>query len=106
MRPFDGINPPSDEAIDLLLHAMQTCRSMAPLHKLPLEVQDMILDEVSAGSIEKARMGCLLNAGSVFTWRYGNQNIETEEPLQSRTAWSPVESHIYYGRYYSGIAYR
>lgn len=66
MRLFDGINPPSDEAIEILLHATQTTRSMAPLHKLPLEVQDMILDEISTGSIEKARMGCLLNARSAF----------------------------------------
>ncbi|KAF1358979.1 hypothetical protein EJ07DRAFT_122120 [Lizonia empirigonia] len=105
-RLFDGMHPPSDEAIELLLQATQTSASTAPLRKLPVELQDAILDKVSAGPIESARVGCLLDAGSVFTWKCGNRNIEREEGRRSRTPWTPVESHIWFGGYPSGIAYK
>ncbi|KAF2279971.1 uncharacterized protein EI97DRAFT_491532 [Westerdykella ornata] len=105
-RLFDGTHPPSDEAIELLLPATQTSIPMAPLRRLPVELQDAILAKVSAGPIESARVGCLLDAGSVFTWRCGNRNIEREEGRRSRTPWTPVESHIFFGGYPSGIAYR
>ncbi|CAA9965498.1 hypothetical protein PTMSG1_08857 [Pyrenophora teres f. maculata] len=106
MRLFDGIYPPSDEAIEILLQATQTSASTAPLRKLPVELQDAILDKVSAGPIESARVGCLLDAGSVFTWKCGNRNIEREEGRRSRTPSTPVESHIWFGGYPSGIAYK
>jgi hypothetical protein len=105
-RLFNGMHPPSDEAIELLLQATQTSASTAPLRKLPVELQDAILDNVSAGPIESARVGCLLDAGSVFTWKCGNRNIEREEGCRSRTSWTPVESHIWFGGYPSGIAYK
>ena len=105
-RLFDGTHPPSDEAIELLLQATQTSATTAPLRKLPIELQDAILDNVSEGPIESARIGCLLDAGSVFTWRCGNRNIEREESCRSRTPWTPVESHIWFGDYPSGIAYK
>jgi hypothetical protein len=103
---FDGTNPPSDEAIDLLLQATQTSARTIPLHKLPVELQDAILDKVSAGPIESARMGCLLDAGSVFTWRRDNRDIEREVGRRSRTPWTPVESHICFGGHRSGVAYK
>ncbi|KAH6877671.1 hypothetical protein BKA58DRAFT_451489 [Alternaria rosae] len=106
MRLFDGIHPPSDETIELLLQATQTSAFTAPLHKLPIELQDAILDKVSAGPIESARVGCLLDAGSVFTWKYNNRNIEREVGRRSRTPWAPVESHVWFGGYPSGIAYK
>ncbi|KAL9097942.1 MAG: hypothetical protein Q9165_000268 [Trypethelium subeluteriae] len=62
-RLFDGTHPPSDEAIELLLQATQTSATTAPLRKLPVELQDAILDEVSEGPMESARIGCLLDAG-------------------------------------------
>jgi hypothetical protein len=105
-RLFDGMQPPSEEAIELLLQATQTSASTAPLHKLPVELQDAILDKVSAGPIESARVGCLLDAGSVFTWKCGNRNIEREVGRRSRTPWTPVESHIWFGGYPSGVAYK
>lgn len=107
-RLFDGTHPPSDEAIELLLQATQTSTSahVAPLHKLPIELQDAILDKVSAGPIESARVGCLLDAGSAFAWRCGKRNIEREEGRRSRTPWTPVESHIWFGGHPSGIAYK
>jgi hypothetical protein len=105
-RLFDGTYPPSDEAIDLLLQATQTSAPTTPLQKLPVELQDAILEKVSAGPIESARIGCLLNAGSVFSWRHGNQIIKREEGRPFRTPWTPVESHIWFGGYHSGIAYK
>jgi hypothetical protein len=105
-RLFDGTHPPSDEAIELLLQATQTSAPLAPLRKLPVELQDAILDMVSAGAIEGAKVGCLLDAGSVFTWRCGNRNIEREEGRRSRTPWTPVESHIWFGDFPSGVAYK
>ncbi|KAF2494566.1 hypothetical protein BU16DRAFT_582471 [Lophium mytilinum] len=108
MRLFDGTHPPPDEAIELLLQATQTSTSAlgAPLRKLPVELQDAILDNVSAGPIESARVGCLLDAGSSFSWKCGKRNIEREEGHRHRTPWTPVESHICFGGYRSGIAYK
>ncbi|RMZ70452.1 Fatty acid hydroxylase [Pyrenophora seminiperda CCB06] len=105
-RLFNGTDPPSDEAIELLLQATQIRPPTAPLRKLPIELQDMILEKISAGPIERARFGCLLDAGSVFTWKCGNRNIEREEGRRFRTPWTPVESHIWFGGYPSGIAYK
>jgi hypothetical protein len=103
---FDGTTPPSDEAIELLLQATQTSAPATPLSKLPTELQDMIIDKVSAGPIESARISCLLNIGSVFVWKCGNRNIEREEGRRCRTPWTPVESHIMFGGHPSGIAYK
>jgi len=105
-RLLDGIHPPSDEAVEILLQATQTRAPDSPLHKLPLELQDAVLDEVSAGPIESARVGCLLGIGSTFRWRCGNRNIEREGVCGSRTPWSRVESHICFGGHRSGVAYK
>ncbi|KAF1840530.1 uncharacterized protein K460DRAFT_349078 [Cucurbitaria berberidis CBS 394.84] len=105
-RLFDGTYPPSEEAIEILLQATQTNILTTPLHKLPIELQDAILDKVSAGPIESARVGCLLDAGSVFTWRSGKRKIEREEGRRCRSSCTPVESQILFGGYPSGIAYK
>jgi hypothetical protein len=105
-RLFDGMHPPSDEAIELILQATQTSAPTAPLRNLPVELQDAILNRVSAGPIESARVGCPLDAGSIFAWSCGNRKIEREEGRRSRTPWTPVESHICFRGYPSGIAYK
>lgn len=105
-RLFDGIHPPSDKTIKLLLEATQTKASMTPIHRLPVELQHMILNKVSAGPIESARVGCILDAGSVFTWKCGDRSIEREEGHRNRMPWTPVESHIWFGNYSSGVAYK
>ncbi|KAF2808676.1 uncharacterized protein BDZ99DRAFT_509235 [Mytilinidion resinicola] len=105
-RLLDDTHPPSYEAIELLLEAIQASAFMTPIHRLPVELQDMILDRVSAGPIESARVGCVLNAGSEFTWKCGDRNIEREEGRRNRTEWSPVESHILFGNCSSVIAYK
>ncbi|KAF2686596.1 hypothetical protein K458DRAFT_441418 [Lentithecium fluviatile CBS 122367] len=105
-RLFDGTHPPPDEAIELLLQATQTSPPPTPLRKLPIELQDAVLGKVSAGPIESARVGCLLDTGSVFTWRCGGRYIEREEGRRRRTSSIPVESHICFGGHRSGIAYK
>ena len=102
MRLFDGVHPPSEEAVELFLQATQTSPTTAPLRKLPVELQDAIIDKVSEEPIESARVGCLLDAGSVFTWKYNDRNIERQVSHRSRT---PL-SHICFGGYTSGIAYK
>jgi hypothetical protein len=105
-RLFDGTNPPSDEAIELLLEATQTSAPTALIHRLPVELQDMILDKVSAGPVDAARVGCILGAGSNFAWKSGGREIEREESHRNRTPWSPVESHLMFGNTFSGISYK
>ena len=105
-RLFDNINPPSDEAIELLLEATQTSAPTALIHRLPVELQDMILDKVSAGPVDAARVGCILGAGSNFAWKSGGREIEREEAHRNRTPWSPVESNLMFGNTFSGICYK
>jgi hypothetical protein len=104
-RLFNGQDPPSDEAIDLL-QSVQQSPKLSPLRKLPVELQDSILDEVSAGPIERARIGCLLDAGSNFGWACGNRIVEREEGRRNRTSQTPVESHVQFDGCDSGVAYR
>ena len=104
-RLFDGTHPPSGEGVELLLQVTQIS-SPSALHKLPIELQDTILDRVSAGPIENARVSCLLNAGSAFTWKYGNRDVVREKGHRSRTPWTPVESNIWFSDHHSGLAYK
>ena len=105
-RLFDGTHPPSDEAVELLLKATQGSVPTTRIHSLPVELQDMITNKVSEGPIESARVGCILNAGTAFRWKCGNRNIKREEGRTFRTPWTPVESHIWFGNYFSGVAYK
>ncbi len=105
-RFFNGTHAPSDEAVELLLKATQSSAPKTLFHSLPIELQDLILANVSEGPIESARVGCLLNAGSAFPWKCGDRDIEREEGRRNRSPWSPVESHVWFGDYFSGIAYR
>ncbi|KEZ46220.1 hypothetical protein SAPIO_CDS1106 [Scedosporium apiospermum] len=106
LRLFDGVEPPSDEAIDLLLEATQTSVPTTRLHHLPMELQDAAIRNVAAGPIESARVGCILNAGSVFTWRRNNRSIRRQEVRAFRSPQSPVESQIFFGDSFSGLAYK
>ncbi|KAF2497955.1 hypothetical protein BU16DRAFT_525535, partial [Lophium mytilinum] len=102
-RLFDGTNPPSEEAIDLILQATQKSLPATPIRYLPVELQDMILDRVSASPIESARIGCILNIGSDFAWKCGGRDIERVDGRETSTAL--LESHIRLGNRCSGIAY-
>lgn len=105
-RLYDGTHPPSNEAINLLLEATQTSLPTSPIHDLPIELQDMILDHVSAGPIERAKVSCKLNIGSSFLWKCGDRAMEREESHTNRTPWSLVESQIMFGNHFSGVVYK
>ncbi|KAF2022029.1 hypothetical protein BU24DRAFT_417677 [Aaosphaeria arxii CBS 175.79] len=106
VRLLEGTHPPSDEAIELLLKTTQVSSPKTRINRLPVELQDMILDEISEGPIERARVGCILNAGTLFQWRSGGRDIEREESWSGRIEETPVESHILFGDHFSGVAYR
>lgn len=61
-----GIGSPSDLALDYLIWATASARPtvFTPLQLLPVEVQDIILNYVSVGTVEAAKVGCLLGLGS------------------------------------------
>lgn len=105
-RFLDGSLPPSNAAIDQLLEATQIDGPKIALHKLPIELQDNILDNVSEGPIERAKVSCILDMGTPFTWKCGGRSIEREEGRTGRTPFSPVESHICFGKSISGLAYK
>jgi len=105
-RLFDGTLPLSDTALNLLLAAAQVRAPETPLHQLPVELQDNVLQNMSAGPVEKARAGCVLGLGSPFTWRSEGRVIERVEGRTHRTPWTPVESHVHFGESISGLVYK
>ena len=72
MAFMDGSSPPSSDATLLFLQALSLALPPAPctpVHALPLEIQDRILEYVTEGPVEAARLGCLLGLGSPFLWQ-------------------------------------
>ncbi|KAI9163500.1 hypothetical protein HJFPF1_05117 [Paramyrothecium foliicola] len=63
---FDSSFCPSPAAVKQLIEATHRMHLDTLFGKLPLEVQSMVLDHVSSGPVEKARVGCLLSAGLLF----------------------------------------
>lgn len=111
---MDGLTPPPPSAMNLLLQTLSPSRPSprTPVHNLPLEIQDQILEHVSEGPVEAARLGCVLGLGSPFTWmravdwpRRGGPVVLFSSPSH-RTETSPVESKIYFGDVFSGVSYR
>ncbi|KAH8665130.1 hypothetical protein BGZ60DRAFT_64021 [Tricladium varicosporioides] len=111
---MDGLTLPSSSAIYLLLQALSPSRPPphTPVHNLPLEIQDRILEYVSEGPVEAARLGCILGLGSPFTWvravdwpRRGGP-IELFISPSHRVESTPVESKISFGDEFSGVSYR
>lgn len=71
MAFMDDSSPPSSDAT-LLLQALSLALPPAPctpVHALPLEIQDRILEYIIEGPVEAARLGCLLGLGSPFLWQ-------------------------------------
>ncbi|KAI9878950.1 MAG: hypothetical protein M1830_010068 [Pleopsidium flavum] len=101
---FDGTNPPSKGAIKLLLIALHAAHTIPPIHYLPAELQDNILNSVSEGEIEGARIGCILNLGTPFLWKSGDRPLERVEWWRNRTT-GPLEQQIWFGGCFSGVAY-
>lgn len=112
---MDGLTLPSPSAINLLLQALSPSRPpppRTPVHNLPVEIQDRILEFVSEGSFEAARLGCILGLGSPFPWMRAADWPRQGGPVQlfispsHRTEFSPVESKICFGDVFSGVSYR
>jgi hypothetical protein len=111
---MDGLTLPSHSAINLLLQALSPSRPplRTPVHNLPLEIQDRILEHVSEGPVEAARLGCVLDLGSPFTWMRAVDWPRRGGPVELLTSPShptestPVESKICFGDVFSGVSYR
>ena len=101
-----GIEPPSRRALEYLLLATLPQSLVSHLHKLPAEVQDLILVHISAGPVEAARIGCQLALGSAFTWKSNDCVIKRQEVLNNKPQEFPVESEIWFGGCMSGLVYK
>lgn len=111
---MDGFTLPSTSAVKLLLQALLPTRPPlhTPIHDLPLEIQDGILKYTSEGSVEAARLGCVLGLGSPVTWirtidkpRRGGL-IELFMSPSHRSEATAIESKLYFGDVFSGVSYR
>jgi hypothetical protein len=110
MPLFNGdfnTTPPSALAMDYLVWATRSTRNSSPtqLQKLPLEVQDIILRYTSQGTVEAARLGCMLGMGTKFLWKDGPLQVVLAERYYTRPPRMPVESELYFGKHKSGVVY-
>jgi hypothetical protein len=103
---FNGEDPPSSRAIDLLLWAAKTPQQLSSLHRLPIELQDRILWSTSFSTVAAAKMGCDTGLGSPFSWHDGNRILELESCKRKRFETSPVESLIHFGPWMSAVSYK
>ena len=111
---MDGLTPPSPSAINLLLQALSLSQPQpcTPVHNLPLEIQDRILEHVSEGPVEAARLGCVLDLGSPFIWMRAVDWPRRGGPVEllispsHRHESTPIESKICFGDVFSGVSYR
>ncbi|RDL32006.1 uncharacterized protein BP5553_09408 [Venustampulla echinocandica] len=110
---LNGIDAPSSAAITLLICGLLLAfpRPHTWIHDFPVELRDHILTRVSEGSIEAARLGCLLELGPPFNWMRAEDRSRKGGPIgrfQSythRSEMTPVESQIWFEKF-SGLAYR
>ena len=93
---FDGVNPPSDRALEYLLTAASPERCDLPFHGLPVEVQNMILTHASSGPVESARIGCMLSLGTAFNWQIECRAMERLDARTSEPSPSLVGSRIWF----------
>jgi hypothetical protein len=101
---------PSELALDYLtwaatIAATNRLPESNRLHQLPVEIQDEVLKYTSIGTVEAARMGCLLRIGSPFLWKDGSLKVTLEEMYRNRPPRMPVESELWFGEHQSGIVY-
>lgn len=107
-EPFlNGIDQPSDAAINLLLLATSPrCQQQTRLHFLPVEIQDMILCQLSSGCIERARVGCMLGIGSPFLWKDGSCDLELKVSRKTKRGLDLPDHEIWFGNHISGVVYK
>jgi hypothetical protein len=96
----------SPKAFTLLLEATQNHAPETYIQKIAVELQDMILNKSAAGPLQQAKLGCILNIGSKFTWTWNERDIQREEGDRNRSSGTPVESQIWFDDCFSGLAYK
>lgn len=114
-----GTGPPSSLALDYLIWATASAvatvltpfqqlsgHAQNTIRQLPVEVHDIILSHVSAGTVAAARIGCVLGIGTPFSWTDGPLDIVLEDRIRNRSPWSPVESQIWFDDVKVGIVYK
>jgi hypothetical protein len=73
---FDREHELTSEAVDFLVDAVQPLHDTEnPISNLPLELQGEILNYI-INPIERARLGCILNAGTEFKWKNQGTDIK------------------------------
>jgi hypothetical protein len=103
---FDNTGAFSPKAVDLLLKSTQHRIPTTYIDTLPCELQNLILDEIAVGPLERAKIGCNLQIGPAFQWKYDDRSIEREEGCKNRIAETLVESQIWFDDCFSGVAYK
>ena len=105
--PFlNGIDPVLEHAVELLLAATSNHPLETPIHRLPVELQTRILRYVSQGPVDAARVGCILGLGLPFAWKDGKMDVVRETAHRNRHFETPVESQVWFGDHFSGVAYK
>ncbi len=86
----DPNSPPSDLALSYLLWALSTSTKVIStlMRRLPIELQDQILSPLCAGPVARAHLGCLLSAGSSFSWNHRGVAVKLEK-VRRQTYISP-----------------
>jgi hypothetical protein len=88
-RFINGVEPPTPEAILLLLQAFTpsypSLCNQSRLHSLPIEIQDQIITHVAENPVEAAHVACLIGIGSPFNWMRRNTGGKREY-IRSHTA--------------------
>jgi hypothetical protein len=103
----DSSRPLSTLALDYLIWTTVSARPIVntPIQKLPIEIQDMVLSNVSKGTVAAAKVGCELGLGSPFLWKHGTLTNVLQVRYLNRPSGSSVESEIYFGEVKSGVVY-
>ncbi|KAH8670140.1 hypothetical protein BGZ60DRAFT_486172 [Tricladium varicosporioides] len=105
--PFlNGIDPVLEQAVEILLAATSNYTLKTPIHLFPIELQTRILRYMSQGPVNAARVGCILELGLPFAWKDGQMDVRLETVHKNRHFGTPVESQVWFGDHFSGVAYR
>lgn len=97
-------------ATEYVVWATESARNVGhlddpPVHNLPLEIQEMVLQEASRGKVASAHIGCVYNLGLPFDWSEGGNAIWPCEGYVQRPSGIHVDSEIWFGSEKSGLVY-
>jgi hypothetical protein len=102
-----GNRPPSDLALKYLICATASAQPLifTTIQSLLIEIQDIILNYSSVGTVVAAKVGCMLGLGSPFSWKDGPLKVTLEEKYAIRPSGFSVESQVWFDEHKSGISY-